>query len=345
MKSAVTWSNWAGEQTCSPRDLISPVSRSQLSRTVTDGASTGRQITTVGSGHSFSEVALSNDLLLDVGALSGVLDADLGAGLVKVAGGTVLSVLNRELDRLGLAMPNLGDIDTQTIAGAISTGTHGTGAGLPNISAQVVAIELLTADGSIRELTENENPDLLRAARIAIGSLGVIVSVTLRTVPAFNLHRVDVPTPLDGVLGNFELLAADNEHFEFFIFPYTESALTITRNRTTAARQPRRRIERYLNDVVIENGIGDMALRLSGAVPSMIPRFARFSTRFMNQAERVDTSHSVFANYRTIRFNEMEYALPFESGPLALRRVLDLIQSERFPMAMPIECRVVAEDD
>jgi len=345
VEGQVTWTNWAGAQSCSPRDLVRPASRRQLVETVAEAAAAGRQITTVGSGHSFSAAALSDDLLLDIGAITGVLNADLSTGLVKVAGGTVLSRLNQELDRLGRAMPNLGDIDVQTIAGAISTGTHGTGAGLPNISAQVAAIELVTADGRIREFTEDDEPDLLRAARVAVGSLGVILSVTLKTVPAFDLHRVDAPAPLDQVLGDFDRLAADNEHFEFFVFPYTEKALTITRNRTDRARQPRGRAERYLNDVVIENGIGDIALRFSGKVPTLIPKMARFSTHFMNQAERIDTSHTVFANYRTIRFNEMEYALPRDAGPEALRRVLDLIKAERFPIGMPIECRVVAPDD
>lgn len=345
VETANSWSNWAGDQTCSPRDLIRPRSRRQLVEVVTEGAAAGRQITVVGSGHSFTAAALSDDLLLDVGALSGVLSVDRAGGLVKVAAGTVLSRLNLDLDHLGLAMPNLGDIDVQTIAGAISTGTHGTGAELPNISAQVVAIELLTADGRIRELNESEQPDLLRAARIAVGSLGVIVSVTLKTVPAFDLHRIDQPMQLDTVLSDFDRLAADNQHFEFFVFPYTRTALTIRRNRTEAARRPRGRVERYLSDVVLENGLGDLALRTTGKVPALIPKVARFSTAIMNQAERTDTSHSVFASYRTIRFNEMEYALHRGAGPEAVRQVLDLIETERFPMGMPIECRVVAGDD
>ena len=345
VEGQVTWTNWAGSQSCTPRDLFRPAGRRQLVEAVTEAAAAGRQITAVGSGHSFSAAALSDDLLIDIAALTGVLSVDRDSGLVKVAAGTVLSRLNRELDRLGLAMPNLGDIDVQTIAGAIATGTHGTGAALPNISAQIAAIEILTADGRIREFTEAEEPDLLRAARVAVGSLGVIVSVTLKTVPAFDLHRVDQPAPLETVLGDFDRLAADNEHFEFFVFPYTEKALTITRNRTGSPRRPRGKVERYLNDVVIENGLGDIGLRWGGKVPGLIPRMARFSTHFMNQAERIDTSHSVFANYRTIRFNEMEYALPREAGPEALRRVLDLIRAEGFPMGMPIECRVVAADD
>jgi FAD/FMN-containing dehydrogenase len=363
-----SWSNWAGNQSCSPRGWLRPFGRAELQERVAEATSQGRRITVPGSGHSFTAAAVGDDLMLNVCHLSGVLDADLETGLVKVGGGTVLADLNRELDRLGLAMVNLGDIDQQTIAGAISTGTHGTGASMPNLPAQVVAIDLVTADGGLleldgtasgnrkaraskREQTDREGDggddeaDLLRAARIAIGSLGVITAVTLQTVPAFNLHRADLPMPLDEVLADFDGLVTGNEHFEFFVFPYTDTALTIRRNRTARRPKPRGRFERFLGDVVIENGLGDLALRATGRIPGVIPKTARFSTRFMSQAEQIDVSHRCFANYRTIRFNEMEYAVPRENGPEALARVLDLIKQEKMPLAMPIECRVVAADD
>lgn len=340
-----TWSNWAGEQTCNPDLILKPSGLGELTEAVGAAAARGGQVTVAASGHSFTGAALTEDLMIDAGNFSGVIEADRSSGLVKVGGGTVLSELNRELDRLGLAMPNLGDIDRQTISGAISTGTHGTGAELPNISAQVAGIDLVTADGTLQRLTETDTPKKLRAARVAIGSLGVITAVTLKTVPAFNLHRIDQPMPLDEMLANFDEMAAENTHFEFFLFPYTRKALTIRRNRTSRPAAPRGRLESYLSDVVLENGIGDIALRWSGRVPASIPKLARFSGVAMNQAERVDVSHRVFANYRTIRFNEMEYALPREAGPEAVSRVLDLIESQRFPMGMPIECRVVAPDD
>jgi len=173
----------------------------------------------------------------------------------------------------------------------------------------------------------------------------VITAVTLHTVPAFNLHRADLPMPLDEVLADFDDLADGNEHFEFFVFPYTDKALTIRRNRTDRQPNPRGRFERFMGDVVIENGLGDLALRATGRLPRVIPKTARFSSRFMSQAEQIDVSHECFANYRTIRFNEMEYALPREAGPEALARVLDLVRQESMPLAMPIECRVVPADD
>ncbi len=340
-----SWVNWAGNQRCVPKEVLRPSGRPELQEQVAAATAAGRKVAVPGSGHSFTSAALGEDLMIDVTGLSGVIEADLSSGLVKVGGGTVLADLNRELDRLGLAMANLGDIDRQTISGAISTGTHGTGANEPNLPAQVASIDLVTADGELLVLDDDGDADLLRAARIAIGSLGVISAVTLQTVPAFNLHRADVPVPLDEVLADFDSLAAANDHFEFFVFPYTDTALTIRRNRTDRPASPRSRFDRFLGDVVIENGLGDLALRATGRVPGVIPRTARFSTRFMSQAEQVDLSHRCFANFRTIRFNEMEYALPRESGPEALSRVLDLIREQKMPLAMPIECRVVPADD
>ena len=338
-----SWTNWSGHQTCRPGDFIRVSGLGELAEVVGRAASEGRQVTTVGSGHSFTPAALSDDLLLDISRIAGVISVDRISGLVEVGGGTILADLNRELDRLGLAMPNLGDIDRQTIAGAVSTGTHGTGLALPNISAQIERIKVMDSAGTVREFSPGS--DELLAARVAIGSLGVITSITLRAVPSFNLHRVDAPMDLDGVLGDFERLCEENEHFEFFVFPYTRTALTLSRNRTGRPLAPRSKTDRFLGDVLIENGLGDLALRAAGKFRSAIPKMARYSTGFMPQSEQVDVSHRVFANYRTIRFNEMEYALPAEVGPTVLEQVLTMIEREGFPLPMPIECRVSAGDD
>ncbi len=196
---------------------------------------------------------MTEGTMVRIEALRGVVDADPASGLVRVAGGTVLAELNEELARLGLAMENLGDIDCQTIAGAISTGTHGTGARLRNISAQVEGLELVLADGSVRELSAATHPELLRAARVGIGALGAISAVTLRCVPAFTLDRVDTPRPRDQVLDSFQEEADAHDHFELFTFPYADNALVLERNRTGAPASPRGRAATFLNDVVLEN--------------------------------------------------------------------------------------------
>ena len=343
-RSTTEWRNWTGDQACNPARVLAPRTRDELRDAVAAETAAGRRVHVGGSGHSFTEAALTGETMLDLGALPGVIDADPSSGLVKVGGGTVLADLNEALDDLGLAMENLGDIDRQTIAGAISTATHGTGASLRNISAQVEAIDLVLAEGTVRELT-SEQPDLLRAARVGVGALGAIAAVTLRCLPAFNLHRVDEPRPLDDVLGSFHDLAAANDHFEFFVFPHTEKALTIRRNRTEKPPHPRGAVRTWLSDVVIENGLGDLLLRVARARPSTIPRFTRLAAQMMAQGEHLDRSYRIFANRRTIRFTEMEYALPRDEGPAAVRAVLDLLEEGRFQVPMPIECRVVAGDD
>ena len=341
--SGPVWKNWAGAE-CRPRLIERPLSRGELVEVVGIAAGAGRQVTVAGSGHSFTGAPMTEDVMIDLSALSGVLDADRESGRVRVLAGTVLHELNRELDSLGLALPNLGDIDYQTLAGSFSTGTHGTGEGFRNLAAQVVELDLVTASGEVLTIT-GEEADLLRAARVAIGSLGVIVSVTLETVPAFNLHREDVPVPLDHVLADFDRLASGNDHFEFFVFPYSDTALTLRRNRTDRPLAPRSEVEKFISDRVVENGIGDLLLRGLGHFPRAIPSVSRFSSRFMTQAEQTDASYRLFVNHRTIRFNEMEYCLPREEGLEALSLVLGTIREQGMPLAMPVECRVLGADD
>jgi L-gulono-1,4-lactone dehydrogenase len=342
---AKRWRNWAGDQTCEPAAIERPRSREELAAAVRDAAAGRRTVRVAGSGHSFTEAAMTDDVMVHIEAMNRVLDANPDSALVKVEAGIVLADLNERLHELGMAMENLGDIDRQTLAGAISTATHGTGTKLRNISAQVEAMEIVTADGELRALSASGTPDELLAARVGLGALGAIYSVTLRTVPAFTLHRVDKPRPLDEVLERFEELAERNDHFEFFVFPYTETALTIERNRSELAPRPRGAIRRWASDVVMENTVGDLALRLTRRRPSLIPRFSVSAAKMMSQGERLDRSYRIFANERRIRFTEMEYALPRQHGPEALRRVLDMIRRREIEVAMPIECRVVAPDD
>jgi L-gulonolactone oxidase len=343
--AVAAWVNWAGDQSCTPAEILSPRTVTELGGAVTAAASAGRTVSVPGSGHSFTEAAKTDGTMLRIEALSGVIDADPSSGLVKVGGGTVLADLNMALARLGLAMENLGDIDRQTIAGAISTATHGTGAALRNISAQVEAIELVGGDGAVRELSAGGEPELLRAARVGLGALGAISAVTLGCVPAFTLHRIDQPRPLEEVLGSFFELADANDHFEFFVFPYTDSALTIRRNRTEREPRPRGALRRYVSDVVLEEGLGSLMLRATRRWPKLIPRSTGLAARVLSQGEHIDRSYRIFSNRREIRFTEMEYAIPRRSGPEAVSRVLELIRKERLAVAMPIECRVVAPDD
>ncbi len=274
-----------------------------------------------------------------------MLDADPGSGLVKVAGGTVLADLNEELAALGLAMENLGDIDRQTISGAISTGTHGTGARLRNISAQIEGMELVLGDGSVRHLSAATHPELLRAARVGVGALGAISAVTLRCVPAFNLLRVDSPHPREEVLDSFAERAEAHEHFELFTFPYDDSALVLERNRIDGRRARAAAAPAYLNDVVLENWALGALARTGKALPRTIPALSRLAGRLATGSRTSDRSDRVFVNERRVRFTEMEYGVPREAGPEAARRVIEWVRSNRYPVFFPIEMRVAAGDD
>jgi L-gulonolactone oxidase len=242
-------------------------------------------------------------------------------------------------------MENLGDIDVQSIAGAISTATHGTGAGLGNISSQVAELKMMLADGSTLSCSADRDPQLFAAAKVGLGALGVLVEVTLRCVPAFTLRGVDAPAPLAQTLERFEELATQNDHFEFFVFPHSRTALTRTNNRTADAPRPRGRISAYANDVLLTNHAFGFFCRAGRRFPRQIPRLNRIVTRLAGSSTRVDSSAEIFASPRLVRFTEMEYALPRGRTAEAVSGVLELIEREGFAVPFPIEVRTVAADD
>ena len=339
------WRNWTGDQRCSPAVVERPRTLEGLILAVRRAADRDLAIHTAGAGHSFTEAALTDGAMLRIEALNRVLDVDTVSGLVKVEAGITLRDLSAALWERGLAMENLGDIDRQTLAGAISTATHGTGADLRNLSAQVEALELVLADGSVLEVSERTDPEAYRAARVGLGALGVIYSVTLRAVPAFTLHRVDAPHPIEETLAGLDELAARNDHFEFFVFPYTDTALTIERNRTDAPPRPRGRLSAYVNEIVLENYAMDLLSRVGRRLPATIPRlvgFAAASSRTPRRPTAATGSSPRSAGFGSRRWSTRSRA---EHGPEAVRRVLSLVRERRLPVGFPIEFRLVAADD
>ncbi len=298
-----------------------------------------------GSGHSFSDIALTDGSQLRLDRLTRVLDIDRSAGLVRVQAGITIRELSARLAEHGLALANLGDVDAQTLAGAIATATHGTGARLPNISAQVAELTFVLADGSTLRCAPDADPEIFRAARVSLGALGVIAEVTLRCVPAFTLRAVDAPRPLAEVLDRFEELVLGNDHFEFFVFPHADLALTRTNNRTEDPPLPRGRIAAYANDILLTNHAFGLLCRAGRCMPARIPQINRLVTRLAGAATRVDRSERIFASPRLVRFTEMEYALPRELTPEAVRRIMALVPQRGFAVPFPIEVRTVAADD
>ena len=329
------WVNWSRTQRCEPAAIERPGSRAELADVL--GRAAG-PVRVAGAGHSFTEAVLTPGTLLSLDRMAGVLDVD--GPLVRVEAGMSLHRLSRELHLRGLALPNLGDIDVQSIAGALATGTHGTGARLPNLSAQVEAIELVLGDGSERELTGG---DLLRAARVGLGALGVVTAVTLRCVPSFRLHAVDAPEPLEDVLASLGERAEAHDHFEFWTFPHSPLALTRTNTRTEAPRHAPGRNREWLEDVLVDNHVFGLFNRAARRFPGAIPAINRTMSRAASRRERVDWSFRVFASPRLVRFFEMEYAIPREHAADAVRGAREIL--ERYPVSFPIELRFVAADD
>ncbi len=339
------WRNWAGDQRCRPAAVERPRSIAEISAALERAASGAQRVRVAGAGHSFSDIVLTDGRLLALDRMHRVLDVDRASGLVRVQGGITIHALNHRLAEHGLALENLGDIDVQSIAGAISTATHGTGARLGNIPTQVAALTLVLADGSTLRCSEKDDPELLRAARVGLGALGVVAEVTLRCVPAFRLHGVDAPAPLERTLERFEELALANDHFELFVFPHARTALTRTNNRTEEPARPRGRVGAYVNQVLLTNHTFGLFCRLGRRLPSQIPRLNRLVTRLAGASRRVESSERIFASPRLVRFTEMEYAIPRARTAEAVRRVLELVERGGFAVPFPIEVRTVAADD
>jgi L-gulono-1,4-lactone dehydrogenase len=336
------WSNWAGTHSCVPVAIERPKSAREVAGAVRRAAEAGRTVRAAGAGHSFSPCVPTGGTLVQLGRLDRILDADPESGLVKAEAGITLAALNRGLQERGLALPNLGDVDAQSLAGALATATHGTGVRLPNLSAQVEALELVTGTGERRTLTRDDG-DLLRAARVGLGSLGIVTAVTLRCVPAFRLRGVDATLPLEEVLASLDERAEAHDHFEFWTFPHSPLALTRTNDRTDAPVDTPGPAGAWLHDVLLDNHALQLLSRAGRRFPRAIPRINRFAAAAASGRERVDWSHRVFASPRLVRFDEMEYAIPREHAADAVRGAREIL--ERHPVNFPVELRFVAADD
>jgi L-gulono-1,4-lactone dehydrogenase len=343
----MTWQNWAGTASADPVRRRWPRSTDEIADAVVGAAKDGLTVRALGSGHSFTAAAATSGVALDLSGWTGIVAADLDSGLVTVRSGTTVRELNGALDTLGLALANLGDIDAQTVSGAISTGTHGTGAALGGIAAQVAGLELVLADGSAVSCSADERPDLFGAARVSIGALGVLSTVTLQCVPAFSLAADERPLPLDEVLSRFGEFAADNDHFEFFWFPYGKNALVKRNNRITGAGGPGAmpNWRRFLEYEVMENAAFGALCRTGRAVPATVKPLHRLAAATLSKRSYSAPSHRVFVTPRRVRFVESEYAVSRESLLDVMAELRAGVTRLAEPVMFPVEVRVAAADD
>jgi FAD-linked oxidoreductase len=345
--SGAIWRNWGRTEQTRPVRIERPSSPEAVQRAVEAAAASGLRVKPAGAGHSFSGIAVPPDVLLDLDELSGVVAADPAAGRVTLAAGTRLHALPRLLAPYGLALENMGDIDRQTISGAVSTGTHGTGLAFGGLAARVVGARLVTGTGELLEVSETSRPDLLPAVRVGLGALGVLVDLTVQLVPRFMLHAVERPEPLDAVLEAWPERAAAADHFEFYWFPHTATALTKTNTRlpADAPRRPLGRFARFVDDELLANGLYRAVCGIGRMAPAMTPVFARRVERLTGNREFTDASPAVFTSHRGVRFTEMEYAVPFEAVPEAFAEVRALIARRGWRISFPLEVRAAAADD
>ncbi|OZC98735.1 FAD-linked oxidoreductase [Rhodococcus sp. 06-235-1A] len=344
------WQNWAGNQHAFPSDRAEPTSIDDLRAVLQRAVEESRSVRCVGAGHSFTPIAVTDGVQISLDSFCGiesvVRDGD-GSARVTVLAGTRLRELTATLWDLGLAMTNLGDIDEQSVAGAISTGTHGTGARFGGIATQVHALELMTADGQLMKCSRQENPDLFYAARIGLGALGIITRVTLDCVPAFALRAVEEPSTLTATLAELDTTVAAVDHFEFYWFPHTDRVLTKRNTRLpgNAVLRPLGKVRSYLDDELLSNTVFEGLNRVVTRVPALIPRLNEVSARALSAREYTDRSYRVFASSRTVRFVEMEYAVPAAEIGWVLREVDRWLEQSSMSIAFPVEVRFAAADD
>jgi FAD-linked oxidoreductase len=340
-----TWQNWAGNQRATPRRATSPRTTAEVAAAVRAAAAAGQTVRMVGTGHSFTGAAVAEDVLLRPGGLTAVRSVDTGSGLVTVEAGLPLHAFNRVLDEHGLALANMGDIQEQTVAGALQTATHGTGRDAAGLVSQVAALEMVLADGSAVTCSREERPDLFDAARAGLGALGVITAITWRTVPAFMLRAREEPMRWDEVLARLEEFDDANEHFEFYWFPHTEGCLTKRNNRVEGPAEPLSRLKYWVDDRFLSNTVFGLVNRVTHRAPATTSFVNGVSAKALGARAYSDVSYKVFTSPRTVRFKEQEYAIPREHLVPALRDLRALFEARDWRISFPIEVRLLPEED
>ncbi|MEU2715950.1 D-arabinono-1,4-lactone oxidase [Streptomyces sp. NPDC007205] len=340
-----TWRNWGGNVSARPARQVAPASVDELAAAVRAAAEDGLKVKAVGTGHSFTSIAATDGVLIRPQLLTGIRRIDREAMTVTVEAGTPLKRLNAALAREGLSLTNMGDIMEQTVSGATSTGTHGTGRESGSIAAQIKGLELVTADGSVLTCSGKENPDVFAAARIGLGALGVVTAITFAVEPLFLLTAREEPMPFERVLAEFDQLWAENEHFEFYWFPHTGSTNTKRNNRSAGPERPVGQLAGWFEDEFLSNGVFQVAQWVGRAVPATVPAIARISSKALSARTYTDIPYKVFTSPRRVRFVEMEYAVPRAALAETLRELRTMVDRSGLRVSFPVEVRTAPADD
>jgi L-gulono-1,4-lactone dehydrogenase len=360
-RPSATWRNWAGNESARPRRIAVPRSAHEVADEVRKAAADGLTVRMAGTGHSFTPAAATDGVLLYPGGMTSIRSVDAAAGLVTVEAGCPLRVLNASLQARGLSLANMGDIQAQTVAGAIQTGTHGTGRDVGGMAAQVAGLELVLADGTIVSVGPGGTtlqdptpaappaagipPGLFDAARVGLGALGVVTAVTFRVVPAFLLEAREQPMRWSEVISRLDELTSKNEHFEFYWFPHTEGCLTKRNNSSPGPPRPLPAFRYLLDDELLSNMLFGATCRLGHAFPGAIKTVNGVASKALGARSYVDAAYRVFTSPRRVRFKEQEYAIPRESLADVLADIRALFARRDWRISFPIEVRVTPGDD
>lgn len=341
------WSNWARTESSQPELEIAPRSAEQVVLAVQRARETGHALKPIGASHSFTGIGATDGIRLDMSRMRGLVSADTARGRVTLWGGTHLWELPAILGPLGLALPNMGDIDRQTVTGATQTGTHGTGVGLRGLAAGVVGAQIVTGAGEVLTIDEDHDPELLPAVALGLGALGVLVTVTLQCVPRYLLQADEAPEPLEHVLDTFVERTRAVDHFEFYWFPHTRGTRTKVNTRLPLdhPRKPLTRFARFADEELANNVAFGGCVALGSALPRATPRVNRFIEQLSSRRSYSDESHRVYVTHRRVRFREMEYSVPLDAVPDAVRELRAMIERRGHRVSFPIEVRSAAADE
>lgn len=337
------WKNWSRTAECIPEHIIYPVSIKEICSIVKEAKQHKKTIRVAGAGHSFTDLVKTDDILISLNRLSGIINIDEETGIAEVYAGTRLHEIGRELLLRGYAFENLGDINVQSIAGAISTGTHGTGLSFGNISSQVRELTIVDGNGDILVVSETADADLYKASLVSLGLLGVIVKVKLKIVkaPIYELRSVKVQ--IDKLMEQLDHYINNNLHFEFFMFPYSDFVQVKTMNPTT--KPPQSLTFYQYKNMILENYLFYAISEICRFFPRSCKYFSRLSARGVATSTVVSASQNLFASPRIVKFAEMEYCIPLEYAKEAISEARQIIERKQHIVHFPIECRTVKEDD
>lgn len=341
------WVNWARTETSQPTAVVAPRTTEQVCAAVLRARETGHTVKPIGASHSFTGIGATDGIRLDMSRLRGLVDANTATRRVTLWGGTHLWEMPALLAPLGLALPNLGDIDRQTITGATQTGTHGTGVKFGGLSTGIVGAQIVTGAGEVLDVNERTNPELLPAVALGLGALGVLLTVTLQCVPRFLLHAEEAPATLGDVLGEWQERVGSADHFEFFWFPHTTSVRTKSNTRLPldTPRRPLGAAARFLDEEVANNWAFGACTALGSLAPRAVPRLNRVIESVSSRRSYSDESHRVLITNRRVHFREMEYGVPLAAVPEVVRALGALIKRNGYHVSFPIEVRAAAADN